>query len=149
MRSIKYGAGVAAAALSATLLISACVGDTTAGPVQSKQIDSCNPLSMGLIAVVEQAPAGRGRSGSGGGKGGSGKTDMKKSDSNKPSGTGTKAPAAPGSTPTKGSGKGKVCSTEYELFVLDEEDGVVEQDVTSDEYARCAVGEQYPACKED
>lgn len=156
MNFTKAGAYAAAGTLSVTLLISACSSNSVSGPVQSKQVDTCETLSMEPMAsvIVNGRPGGGGAKSSSGGSsaktgGGSGKTS-KKVDTNKtskPNGS----TGGSGSTGDSGkkSKKSKTCSTEYELMVNDKEDGLVEQDVTSEEYARCDVGEKYPACKEN
>jgi hypothetical protein len=151
MNFTKAGAYAVAGTLSATLLISACSSGSVSGPVQSKQVDTCETLSMEPMAsvVVTKGKPGGGGSKSSSSGGGSGKT-TKKVDTNKPSKTnGSTGGSGKTGDSGKKSKKPKTCSTEYELMVTDKEDGVIEQDVTSEEYARCDVGEQYPACKEN
>src|SRR5690349_22880200 len=141
---MKYKMAGAAVVLSLGLL-TACGSGDVSGLVQSKQIDGCETLSVEPMSSLVK--------GTGGGKAG-GKASVTKPDktnTNKPGGssspTGSKDSKPPKDSKSKD--KKKSCSTEYELVVNDKEDGLVEQDVTSEEYARCEVGEKYPACKED
>jgi len=138
----------AVSAVMGAAMLTACASNDVSGPVQSKQIDECKTLSVEPMSFSVTV-AGSGGSKGGGSRGGGGKVSVTKPgkvNTNKPGGS-SGSTGSKDSKPSKG--KKKSCSTEYELMVNDKEDGLVEQDVASEEYARCEVGEMYPACKED
>jgi len=153
----KYVLPVAASVVAGVVLLGACSDQTErpenlSGPVTDKQVEKCEALSMEAIGFEGKS------AGSSGGKGtskGSNKTDTGEVDTKKPEAT-KKPGAVSTKKPGKSSGsktekpkskKPKSCSTEYELLI-NTKDGVFEEDVTSEVFDLCQIGEKYPACRE-
>lgn len=153
----KYVLPVAASVVAGVVLLGACSDqserpENLTGPVDDKQVEKCETLSMGLVGFEGKS------AGSSGGKGGGSKSpaktdsgskvDTKKPETVKtPDAVSTQKPGKSGSSkPSKPKGsKPKSCSTEYELLI-NTTDGVFEEDVTLEVYELCQIGEQYPAC---
>lgn len=146
----KYFLPVAASAVAGVVLLGACGGDDSKpepqvkGTVSGKHTETCD---LDLMAAAKPGP---------GGSRSNPKTSVSKApavDTSKP----TKAPATPTLVPptsyppknggSTGGGKKKGCKTEYELEVQTNE-GIFEEDVTSEVYGICDKGEKYPACRE-
>jgi hypothetical protein len=137
---MRYVAAGAATVIGVASLV-ACGGSEISGPVESRQIENCLTVSMesASFSVIS-----RGKGPSGGSKSGSKSSSPKKADTKKPD---TSKPSSGKTSKPKDSKKSKSCEIEYELFITTDE-GLIERDVTADEYARCEVGEKYPSCKD-
>jgi hypothetical protein len=153
----KYLIPVSATVVAGIVLLGACSdGDAKRpenlqGPVDDKQIEKCETLSMGLVGFEGKSAGSSGGRGSskpantGTGRVDTKKPDSKKVDTSKPSSAPTKAPSKSGSDKPKKPKAPKSCTTEYELLI-NTVDGVFEEDVTLEVYNLCQIGEQYPAC---
>lgn len=157
----KYVLPVAASVVAGVVLLGACSDqnvrpENLTGPVDDKQVEKCETLSMEAVGFEGKSAGSSGGKGSSKGSTRTGNTDSdsgSKVDTKKPEtvktpdAVSTQKPGKSGSSkPSKPKGsKPKSCSTEYELLI-NTTDGVFEEDVTLEVYELCQIGEQYPAC---